>query len=156
MINAIANYSLREIERVSHDEYERETFYKTCTIAAPLIQFLELVVAAILAWVLPGKMSLLCLLALVPSVIGNIISTVWLRRRVAIPFVGRNWLAMVLYLIPLAVMFTGIAFNAYAPEPAAYLIGAGAGVITVVILTPFIRRRQHRRDQARLDAELED
>ena len=156
MINAIANFSLREIERASHDEYELETFYKACTIAAPLIQFLELVVAAILAWVLPGQMSMLCLLALVPTVIGNTIGTVWLRRRVATPLVSRNWTVMVLYLVPLIVMFAGIAFNAYEPAPASYLIGAIAGVITVVILTPFIRRRQHRRDQARLDGELED
>ena len=57
-------------------------------------------------------------------------------------------------------MFTGIAYNAYAPadghSPASYLLGTAVGAITALILTPFIRRRQHRRDQARLDAELED
>ena len=36
------------------------------------------------------------------------------------------------------------------------ILGTAVGAITVLILTPFIRRRQHRRDQARLDAELED
>ena len=107
MINAIANYSLNEIERTTRDEFERDTCLKACAIGMTPIPFLELVVAAILAWVLPGQMSMLCFLALAPSIIGN-------------------------------------------------TIGTAVGAITVLILTPFIRRRQHRRDQARLDAELED
>ena len=83
-----------------------------------------------------------------------------MRKRVATPLVSRNWAAIAVYLIPLIVMFAGIAYNAYAPadghDPVSYLIGAAVGITTVLILAPFIRRRQHRRDQARLDAELED
>lgn len=160
MINAIANYSLNEIERATRDEFERDTLYKACAIGMTPIPFLELIVAAILAWVLPGQMSMLCFLALVPSILGNSIGTAWMRKRVATPLVSRNWTAMAVYFIPLIAMFTGIAYNAYAPadghSPASYLLGTAVGVITVLILTPFIRRRQHRRDQARLDAELED
>ena len=160
MINAIANYSLNEIERTTRDEFERDTCLKACAIGMTSIPFLELIVAAILAWVLPGQMSMLCLLALAPSIIGNSIGTAWMRKRVATPLVSRNWTAIAVYLIPLIAMFAGIAYNAYAPadghNPVAYLIGTAGGAITVLILTPFIRRRQHRRDQARLDAELED
>ena len=160
MINAIANYTHTEIERATRDEFERDTLYKASAISITLIPFLELVVAAILAWVLPGRMSLLCFLALVPSILGNTIGTAWMRQRVATPPVGRNWTAMAVYFIPLIAMFVGIAYNAYAPadghNPASYLLGTAVGAITVLILTPFIRRRQHRRDQARLDAELED
>ncbi|MHB2252938.1 transcriptional regulator [Corynebacterium aurimucosum] len=156
MINALANYTLNEIERASHDEFERETFYKAYAISATPTLFLELVAAAILAWVLPGKMSMLCFLAIVPSVFGSSIGTAWLRKRVATPSVGRNWSAMTVYLIPLIVMFAGIAHNAYAPDSTSYLIGAGAGVTAAIIFTPFLRRRQHQRDQARLDAELDD
>ena len=160
MINAIANYSLNEIERTTRNEFERDTCLKACAIGMTSIPFLELIVAAILAWVLPGQMSMLCLLALAPSIIGNSIGTAWMRKRVATPLVSRNWTAIAVYLIPLIAMFAGIAYNAYAPadghNPVAYLIGTAVGAITVLILTPFIRRRQHRRDQARLDAELED
>ena len=160
MINAIANYSHTEIERATRDEFERDTLYKACAIGITLIQFLELVVAAVLAWVLPGQMSMLSFLALVPSIVGNSIGSAWMRKRVATPLVSRNWAAIAVYLIPLIVMFAGIAYNAYAPadghDPVSYLIGAAVGITTVLILAPFIRRRQHRRDQARLDAELED
>ncbi|OFO17637.1 hypothetical protein HMPREF3056_12790 [Corynebacterium sp. HMSC056F09] len=156
MINALANYTLREIDRASRDEFERETFYKAYAIAAPPAQFLEIVAAATLAWVLPGKMSMLCFLAIAPSIIGNLFGTAWLRKRVATPSVGRNWSAMTVDLIPLIVMFVGIAHNAYAPDSTSYLIGAGAGVTAAIIFTPFLRRRQHQRDQARLDAELDD
>ncbi|MFH6889660.1 MULTISPECIES: hypothetical protein [Corynebacterium] len=160
MINAIANYTLREIDRASRDEFERETFYKAYAISAPPAQFLEFVVAAILAWVLPGQMSMLSFLVIVPSVLGNTIGTTWLRKRVAAPLVGRNWSAMAIYFIPIIAMIAGTAFNAYAPAdghiPSAYLAGAAVGAITVLILAPFIRRYQHRRDQARLDAELDD
>lgn len=156
MINALANYTLNEIERASRDEFERETLYKANTISATPTRFLELVAAAILAWVLPGQMSMLCFLAIAPSIIGNLFGTAWLRKRVATPPVGRIWPAMTVYLIPLIVMFVGIAHNAYAPDSTSYLLGAGAGVTAAIIFTPFLRRRQHQRDQARLDSELDD
>ncbi|MCG7259832.1 transcriptional regulator [Corynebacterium aurimucosum] len=156
MINALANYTLNEIERASRDEFERETFYKAYAISATPKLFLEFVAAAILAWVLPGQMSMLCFLAIAPSIIGNLFGTAWLRKRVATPSVGRNWSAMAVYLIPLIVMFVGIAHNAYAPDSTSYLVGAAAGVTAAIIFTPFLRRRQHQRDQARLDAELDD
>mgnify|MGYP001756775954 FL=1 len=57
------------------------------------------------------------------------------------------------------VMLAGIAYNAYPPADgsrATYLIGALVGSGTALILTPFLLRRQNRRDQARLDAKLED
>ena len=133
MINAIANYSLNEIERATRDEFERDTLYKACAIGITLIPFLELVVAAILAWVIPGQMSMLCFLALVPSILGNTIGTAWMRQRVATPPVGRNWTAMAVYFIPLIAMFAGIAYNAYAPadghNPASYLLGTAVGVL---------------------------
>ena len=160
MINAIANYSLKEIDRATRDEFERDTLYKACAIGMTPIPFLELVVAAVLAWALPGQMSMLSFLALVPSIVGNSIGSAWMRQRVATPIVSRNWTAIAVYLIPLIVMFAGIAYNAYAPadghDPVSYLIGTAVGAIAVLALTPFFRRRQHRRDQARLDAELED
>lgn len=105
-------------------------------------------------------MSLLCFLAIAPSALGNAIGTTWLRKRVAAPLVGRNWSAMAIHFIPVIAIFTGVAYNAYAPadghNPTAYLAGTAVGAITVLILAPFIRRYQHRRDQARLDAELDD
>jgi len=115
MINAIANYSLKEIDRATRDEFERDTLYKACVIGMTPIPFLELVVAAVLAWVLPGQMSMLSFLALVPSIVGNSIGSAWMRKRVATPLVSRNWAAIAVYLIPLIVMFAGIAYNAYAP-----------------------------------------
>ena len=160
MINAIANYSLNEIERTTRDEFERDTLYKACAIGMTSIPFLELVVAAILAWALPGQTCMLSLLAIVPSNLGNAIGYAWMRKRVATPLVSRNWATIAVYLIPLIVMFAGIAYNAYAPadghSPASFLIGTGVGVIAALTLPPLYRRRQHRRDQARLDAELED
>ncbi|OFN75574.1 MULTISPECIES: hypothetical protein [unclassified Corynebacterium] len=160
MINALANYTLREIDRASHDEFERETCYKALAISASPTMFLELVAAAILAWVLPGQMSMLCFLAIAPSVIGNAIGTAWLRKRVATPLAGRNWAAMAVYFIPVIAIFTGVAYNAYAPadghNPTAYLAGTAVGAVSVLVLAPFIRRLQHRRDQERLDAELDD
>ena len=156
MINAIANYALNEIERASRDEFERETFYKAYAVSATPTRFLEIIAAAILAWVLPGNMSMLCFLAIAPPMIGNLFGTAWLRKRVATPPVGRIWPAMTVYLIPLIVMFAGIAHNAYASDSTSYLVGAGAGVTAAIIFTPFLRRRQHQRDQARLDAELDD
>ena len=59
MINAIANISLNQMERASTDEFERDILTKASAITLTPITFLELIVAAILAWSLPGRLSLL-------------------------------------------------------------------------------------------------
>lgn len=159
MINAIANMSLNHIERASTDEFERDILTKASAITLTPITFLELIVAAILAWSLPGHLSLLALLAIVPSIAGTSLSAAWLRRHIATPTVRSNWTLTALYLIPMFLCFAGIAYHAYAlsDAPAAsYLIGATVGAITAVLLSPTLRRKQNRRDQSRLDAELED
>ncbi|WP_239181117.1 transcriptional regulator [Corynebacterium singulare] len=159
MINAIANYALNEIERASQDEFERHIFLKSYAVAYTSANFLQLVIAAILAWVLPGKLSFLSLLVLVPLLVGSTVASAWLRNHVARPQARRSWTAMIVYFIPMIVMLAGIAYNAYPPADgsrATYLIGALVGSGTALILTPFLLRRQNRRDQARLDAKLED
>ncbi|ERS58118.1 MULTISPECIES: hypothetical protein [Corynebacterium] len=157
MINAIANISLNHIERASTDEFERDILTKASAITLTPITFLELIVAAILAWSLPGRLSLLALLAIIPSIAGTSLSTAWLRKHIATPTVRSNWTLTALYLIPMFICFAGIAYHAFALSDAApYLIGATVGAITAVLLSPTLRRKQNRRDQSRLDAELED
>ena len=159
MINAIANISLNQIERASTDEFERDILTKASAITLTPITFLELIVAAILAWSLPGRLSLLALLAIIPSIAGTSLSTAWLRKHIATPTVRSNWTLTALYLIPMFICFAGIAYHAFALSDASaapYLIGATVGAITAVLLSPTLRRKQNRRDQSRLDAELED
>lgn len=159
MINAIANISLNQIERASTDEFERDILTKASAITLTPITFLELIVAAILAWSLPGRLSLLAFLAIVPSLAGTSLSAAWMRRHIATPTVRSNWTVTALYLIPMFLCFAGIAYHAYALSDASaapYLIGATVGAITAVLLSPTLRRKQNRRDQSRLDAELED
>lgn len=157
MINAIANISLNHIERASTDEFERDILTKASAITLTPITFLELIVAATLAWSLPGRLSLLALLAIVPSIAGTSLSLAWMRRRIATPTVRSNWTLTALYLIPMFICFAGIAYHAFALSDAApYLIGATVGAITSVLISPALRRKQNRRDQSRLDAELED
>lgn len=157
MINAIANISLNHIERASTDEFERDILTKASAITLTPITFLELIVAAILAWSLPGRLSLLALLAIIPSIAGTSLSTAWLRKHIATPTVRSNWTLTALYLIPMFICFAGIAYHAFALSDAApYLIGATVGTFTVILISPALRRKQNRRDQSRLDAELED
>ena len=115
MINAIANYALNEIERASQDEFERHIFLKSYAVAYTSANFLQLVIAAILAWVLPGKLSFLSLLVLVPLLVGSTVASAWLRNHVARPQARRSWTAMIVYFIPMIVMLAGIAYNAYPP-----------------------------------------
>ncbi|MEQ9999189.1 hypothetical protein [Corynebacterium sp. KPL4015] len=82
-----------------------------------------------------------------------------MRRHIATPTVRSNWTLTALYLIPMFLCFSGIAYHTYAlsDAPAApYLIGATVGTFTVILISPALRRKQNRRDQSRLDATLED
>lgn len=119
MINAIANISLNQIERASTDEFERDILTKASAITLTPITFLELIVAAILAWSLPGRLSLLALLAIVPSIAGTSLSAAWMRRHIATPTGRSNWTLTALYLIPMFLCFAGIAYHAYALSDAA-------------------------------------
>lgn len=158
MINAIANISLNHIERASTDEFERDILTKASAITLTPITFLELIVAAILAWSLPGRLTLLALLAIIPSIAGTSLSAAWMRRHIAphrplqldfdrplphpdVPLLRRHRLPRLR------------AFRCRRPP---YLIGATVGAITSVLISPALRRKQNRRDQSRLDAELED
>ena len=42
MINAIANYTLNEIERATRDEFERDTLYKACAIGMTPVSYTHL------------------------------------------------------------------------------------------------------------------
>ncbi|EFM43894.1 hypothetical protein HMPREF0277_1035 [Corynebacterium accolens ATCC 49726] len=63
-----------------------------------------------------------------------------------------------LYFIPMSLCFAGISYHTFTLSDAAapYLIGATVGAITSVLISPALRRKQNRRDQSRLGAELED
>lgn len=158
MINAIANMSLNQIERASTDEFERDILTKASAITLTPIAFLELIVAAILAWSLPGRLSLLALLAIIPSIAGTSLSVAWMRRHIATPTVRSNWTLTALYLIPMFICFAGIAYHAFALSDAAapYLICSTVGAVMAILISPALRRKQNRRDQSRLDATLED
>ncbi|WP_284864475.1 transcriptional regulator [Corynebacterium rhinophilum] len=157
MINAMASMSLNQIERASTDEFERDILTKASAIALTPIAFLELIVAAILAWSLPGRLSLLALLAIIPSIAGTSLSTAWLRKHIATPTVRSNWTLTALYLIPMFICFAGIAYHAFALSDAApYLICSTVGAVMAILISPALKRKQNRRDQSRLDATLED
>ena len=159
MINAIANISLNQMERASTDEFERDILTKASAITLTPITFLELIVAAILAWSLPGRLSRLALLAIVPSIAGTSLSTAWMRRHIATPTVRSNWTLAALYLIPMFLCFAGIAYHAFTlsdvpAAPLPHLLDRRRRHGRPHL--PALRRKQNRRDQSRLDAELED
>lgn len=97
------------------------------------------------------------MLAIIPSTAGTSLSVAWMRRHIATPTVRSDRTLTALYLIPMFICFSGIAYRAFAPSDAAtYLIGSAVGAITAILLSPALRRKQNRLDQSRLDAELED
>lgn len=83
-----------------------------------------------------------------------------MRRHIATPTVHSNWTLTALYLIPMFLCFAGIAYHAFTlsdvPAAPPYLICSTVGAVTAVLISPALRRKQNRRDQSRLDAELEN
>ncbi|MFW9216640.1 hypothetical protein ACOJA8_04510 [Corynebacterium striatum] len=94
-----ANLTLKEIANYSHDEFEAETYFKTYAIGYTTAFFTVYCVSALLAWVLPGRLSLWGLSPIVALAIAEFVSAHWMKKRVPRPNKMRSWTGITLMLV---------------------------------------------------------
>ncbi|PCC83233.1 hypothetical protein COM45_05440 [Corynebacterium accolens] len=153
-----ANLTFKEIANYSADEFEAETYFKTYAIGYTTALFTVYCVSALLAWVLPGRLSLWSLSPIVALAIAEFVSAHWMKKRVPRPNKMRSWTGIILMLVPTIALFAGLAtkLSIDSDFDNGLVIGAFTGIAAVLILGPIFLKWQNGRDQQRLNSQLED
>ncbi|MDO5032032.1 transcriptional regulator [Corynebacterium sp.] len=155
-----ADYTLKEIDRFSRDEFEHEVLLKTYAIGYVTAMFTVYCASAVLAWALPGALTFWALAPLVALAIAEGFSSRWMRKHIPAPARLRSWSGILLMLIPAVALFAGMFYRSREAVDSDFASGGAVGAIigaaAVVILAPLVARWRHDRDEKRLNRGLED
>ncbi|KQB86294.1 hypothetical protein [Corynebacterium lowii] len=154
-----ADYAIKRTNRLVDDEFEQAMLHKSSTVAVAYNDWLSLLIAAVLAWVLPGYYSLLCALPLFASSFAQLAGIRWLRRTVAIPCAHTRSLPELLIAAPLCIIATvGMAYKLHllGESIITLLIGGLTGLIfTMYHYGTKQSEKRRRKDRQRLDKKLD-
>ncbi|MCK7637990.1 hypothetical protein M0E82_08280 [Corynebacterium sp. P7202] len=150
--------AIRWSENQFEDEFQIRTFHRSQTLGRILCGQLSLLTAMVFAWVLPDGRALLSFLAVLPFVGSELIANAWLTRRVPRPAPPRIPAPVIAVTGVLTVSWlAGIWRNgpiSGADWLLGLIVGACAGLITLIVAGPRLIRRARRRDIRRIDARL--
>ena len=142
------------------DEYERTMLHRSSTVSMYLMIWFNFTVGAVLAWVLPGVLSLWSALLFLPPLLSNLIGEHWLKRHTPRPnYPGlprRDWAIGIPVLL---IWMAGIAHNAFdgITGPTWAMIAGGIlGGILAHWATTKHNARNRRKDTERLNDQLDD
>lgn len=149
-------------EALYKDEFERAQAAKAGTISFFWSSYGILILAPILAWTLPASHAGLSYLVLFPVIVGSIIGNSWLKKTVARPKInflryawGWEWVFMIIILVAwLPGMWRPDDFDLSSYSGG--FIGAAVGVGLAIALYPVVTGWQRKRDERRIESELED
>lgn len=151
---------LRRIDDAVDDEYQANVMHRAAAVGARYNWLGTLAVVAALGWILPGEYALWgSVLAVLPLLIGSVAETSWMKKRAPRPRALRlaPW-ELVVTVTMLVVWMSGIWFHGASTNSdlKSAVSGCITGVIVVLLLGRWLANRVRVKDEARLDAELED
>lgn len=149
---------LQRSEQTVDDEYQTQVMHEANTLYTIFSAYVTCACCALLAWLLPGKLSMLSMIPLIIPWAAYLESSRWMKAKAPRP---RPWnftkreIAFLAVLIGLHVGGLG-----YQVSDAGFatggLLGAIVGGVLGGTLMSAKMRADRKKDQARLDAELED
>lgn len=142
------------------DEFELNQLHKSNIVNVTYSTWASYVVAAILAWALPGMLSYFALLALLPPVFGAMIGQNWLaRNNPRARYLKLSAVEWAFTFLTLAICMAGLVFNAFSnsvPGAVGVVVGGVLGSVGAAYFAPKAQAKARRMDRERLDAELEE
>ncbi|MEJ5997120.1 hypothetical protein [Corynebacterium sp. H130] len=149
-------------EDLYNDEFERAQSEKAGMLSFFWSSYGILILAPVLAWSLPASHAGLSYLVLFPVFAGSIIGNSWLKKTVARPKInffryvwGWEWVFMIIIVaawLPGLVRPEEFDLSTYTGG----IIGAAVGLTLAVTLYPVVTGWQRKRDERRIERELED
>lgn len=151
---------LDRVEATVDDEYQRAVLHKGSTVSLYYGAYLSVFLGAALAWLVPADRAYVPLLAIVPPVVGSIIGTAWVKRRVPRPRLARPGpLEVAVAIVATGIWLAGIQFNRPDGDLQTALglvTGAIVGGVIAFFAIRVFTREARERDEERLDAEFGD
>lgn len=142
------------------DEYQQQILHQSSTVTSETLMYTTTFIMAVLAWVLPSGAAIYSLLALLPGTLAQTAGALWMQNYTPRPRPPKIFTLSTLPIwIFLAITFAGIAFNDYDGDPSGavgIVVGAIVGGGAAAIFAPRLQRSQRRKDEERLDQNLED
>lgn len=156
------DFIIERAESYYQDEYEKLVMHRSNTLAVHYNSMLALLLAATLAWALPGMLSFWSFAALVPTVLSSFLASRWLTQHIPRPVAKiaktttAEWIIIAGMTIMWLVGLWNNAFGSNASSGVGQIVGVIVGASLAIFLLPLVTKRRRKRDQERLDAELID
>lgn len=160
MSSLLENYDtlLQRSEQTVDDEYQARVMHEANTLYTIFSVYVTIACCALLAWLLPGKLSILSMIPLIIPWASYSESSRWMKMKAPRP---RPWrftkreLAFFAMLICIHVGGLGYQFSDADFATGGFLGAIVGGVLGGTLMSAKMRE-DRKKDQARLDAELED
>ncbi|AKK02812.1 hypothetical protein [Corynebacterium epidermidicanis] len=151
---------IKRTENYYQDEFERSVAHRADTVAFFWANYSNIVLAAALAWIIPGQAAYFSFLALIPTALGGFIASRWMRTRIPTPQL-RNLshlkaIEWVFLGVTLAAWILGLGKDTPLLAQTPTFVGAIVGVVAALVALPLISKAQRARDERRLASNEED
>lgn len=159
-IDSFADFALNDLRQRTDDEYQLDVAVKSTVVAYYTMPLSLMAVSAVLAWLLPGWLSVLAILPYTTLLVAEFVAYAWHLPRAPRPRSSVAPLYSVAIIALLLVLLAGIAKQLIgAGEMSSgigMLMGALSGAAVAGILGPRVWHAARKRDVQRLEAGLED
>ncbi len=160
MIKSLGDRLVTRVETTVDDEFERAVLHRSSSVFAQISVAATMVGMVVLAWALPGWLSLWSSLLIVPLLLAEMIAQTWLRSQVASPRASRMSVRTVIALAVFTVAWAaGVQYQTSGLSDGfggGALTGAMLGLLATLIFGPRIMQNNRARDAERLAAAEED
>ena len=160
MIKSLGESLVARSEATVDDEFERAVLHRSSSVFAQISVAATMVGMVILAWALPGWLSLWSILPIVPLLLAEMIAQTWLRSQVASPRATRIAAGTVIALVVFAIAWAAGVQHQISGLSDGFgggaLTGAIIGLVATLVFGPRIMQNNRARDAERLAAAEED
>ncbi|AZA08766.1 hypothetical protein [Corynebacterium pseudopelargi] len=149
--------TIRATERALGDEFHIRKYHEASTYTLTLSMYLTLIGCIAIAVLADNPW--LSFIPLATVGIANSIGTSRMRKEIPAPVIPKPFSPAMRKHTIVTLILTFIwllIFSWKLGGDSSFIIGGIVGVVVVLLIAPVYSRKQHKRDTARIDAELED
>lgn len=157
------SYADTFVERVGKtvdDEYQERIVHQAYTVTWRYSYFATLIAAVVLAWALPGKLSLWSAMVLLPLAVSGVAGDRWMKRYSPRPrALNMTRVEGVVVGVLMLVWIVGVLLSVQSGDSSMAWGVVTGGIVGAIIGFPVAAwwlKRARVADEQRLDAELED
>lgn len=158
LMNKFGDYVMKDLASRVDDEYQLDIALKASAIAYYLMPLTLYTFSAVLAWALPGRLSLWALVVPFPLFIAEGLAQQWMSSRAPILRPAKMFNTYIIISLAIfTVAMVGVVLKVIAldgPTASGGIIGAIVGVALMAIFLPRMINRRRKAETQRLEEEF--